>query len=115
MDNIENIDKYNMSNEDFDFLDESATTSSDSDTSVYFNSENNTKSTENNKSEELYETDTDFRTEHIRKTQGREVDEEYYDKQIEDIRNTVNNFYEMKNKFDDGLDDVISSGIYYYW
>ena len=46
---------------------------------------------------------------------GREVDEEYYDKQIEDIRNTVNNFYEMKNKFDDGLDDIISSGIYYYW
>ena len=78
MDNIENIDKYNMSNEDFDFLDESATTSSDSDTSVYFNSENNTKSTENNKSEELYETDTDFRTEHIRKTQGREVDEEWF-------------------------------------
>ena len=78
MDNIENIDKYNMGNEDFDFLDESATTSSDSDTSVYFNSENNTKSTENNKSEELYETDTDFRTEHIRKTQGREVDEEWF-------------------------------------
>lgn len=78
MGNIENIDKYNMSNEDFDFLDESATTSSDSDTSVYFNSENNTKSTENNKSEELYETDTDFRTEHIRKTQGREVDEEWF-------------------------------------
>ena len=78
MGNIENIDKYNMGNEDFDFLDESATTSSDSDTSVYFNSENNTKSTENNKSEELYETDTDFRTEHIRKTQGREVDEEWF-------------------------------------
>ena len=83
MDNIENIDKYSTSDEDFDFLEESVITSDNLDTSVDFNNENEIKDTklnesENNKGEELYETDTDFRTEHIRKTQGREVDEDWF-------------------------------------
>ena len=72
MDNIENIDKYSTSDEDFDFLEESVITSDSLGTPVDFNNENEIKDhklneSENNKSEELYETDTDFRTEHIRK------------------------------------------------
>ena len=83
MDNIENIDKYSTSDEDFDFLEESVITSDNLDIPVDFNNENEIKDTKlnesaNNKSEELYETDTDFRTEHIRKTQGREVDEDWF-------------------------------------
>ena len=83
MGNIENIDKFSTSDEDFDFLEESVITSDSLGTPVDFNNENEIKDpklneSENNKSEELYETDTDFRTEHIRKTQGREVDEDWF-------------------------------------
>ncbi len=83
MGNIENIDKFSTSDEDFDFLEESVITSDSLGTPVDFNNENEIKDpklneSENDKSEELYETDTDFRTEHIRKTQGREVDEDWF-------------------------------------